>query len=84
MLRERVAGIQPSTVRWHSKTEASPMTARSARCKAKKGRSDLVPRLSRITTHQRREAQFGFLGARSELNRDQHSLGCRSTHAGRI
>jgi hypothetical protein len=37
---------------------------------SQKGRGDLVPRLSRVTTYQRREAQFGFLGARFELNPD--------------
>jgi hypothetical protein len=49
-----------------------------------KGRGAFVPRLSRVTAHQRREAQFRLLGARSELNPDQHSPGCRSTRVGRI
>jgi hypothetical protein len=85
MLLERVGGIQLGIVRGGiSKTEASPMTALVRALQSQKWRGDLIPRLSRVTTHQRREAQFGFLGARSELNRDQHSLGCRSTHAGRI
>jgi hypothetical protein len=38
----------------------------------------------RVTAHHWREAQFRLPGARSELNPDRHSPGCRSTRVGRI
>ena len=42
-----------------------------------------LSRAFRVTADQRREAEFRFLGARSELNPDQHSPCCRPTRVGR-